>query len=131
MKLRLPHKNSTVWIFIMAALFLLTLTAMIFTGIFLEMEIGFDNISGFVLLSALVAVSIGGGGYIGAKIYFCIALLFDLFGVVYLLTQSKIQGGNGENLSVLVSYLFILAAGVVLGIAVQAIVDRRNRKKGL
>lgn len=118
--IKLPNKFSIKWLYILIALFFLTFASMYLVITILELSIGFDNISGFALLSLAVSLSIGIGGLLGLKAYFKTALLFNILGIIYMLSITIFRTAEGwSDLVSIISYLFFLALGIFLGIIVQ------------
>lgn len=118
----LPKKYSVKWIYILIALFLLTFVSMFLVTNILDLSIGFENIGGFAVLSLAVSLAIGIGGLIGAKTYFKIALTANIIGIIYMLTISIFRTAEGwSDLVSIISYLFILSIGIVLGMLVQLV----------
>jgi hypothetical protein len=121
--IKLPQKYSIKWIYILVALFLLTFISMFIVTSILALSVSLENIGGFAILSLAVSLAIGIGGLIGAKAYFNIALIFNILGIIYMLTVSIFRTAEGwSDLISIISYLFVLAIGIVLGMLVQLII---------
>lgn len=118
--IKLPNKYSIKWLYILIALFLLTFASMYLVITILELSVGFDNISGFALLSLAVSLSIGIGGLLGLKAYFKTALLFNILGIIYMLSVTIFRTAEGwSDLVSIIAYLFFLSLGIFLGAIVQ------------
>lgn len=132
--IKLPNKYSIKWLYILIALFFLTFASMYLVITILELSIGFDNISGFALLSLAVSLSIGIGGLLGLKAYFKTALLFNIIGIIYMLSVTIFRTAEGwSDLVSIISYLFFLALGIFLGVIVQlaVILITKYKKKNI
>lgn len=129
MKKYLP-KHSKNWLFVALILFLMTFVTMIILAMILGKAMAFENISGFILLSLLVSVIISMGGFLGAKAYFFTALTTDVIGLIYMLVISLTRTAEGwSDLVSVISYMFILGIGIILGLVIQLIVFLRSRNK--
>lgn len=118
----LPKKYSKKWILIILALFLLTFISLFLVSTILTLSTSLENIGGFTILSLAVSLAIGIGGLIGAKSYFKIALTANIIGIIYMLAVSVLKTAEGwSDLVSIISYLFILTIGIVLGILYQFI----------
>jgi hypothetical protein len=130
--LKLPTKHSKKWVLVFIALFLLTLVSLISVGKILSINIGAENIAGFALLSAFVSVIISVGGFLGARLYFITASIFDLLGIVYMLYVSINRTAEGwSDLVSIISYLFTLAIGLILGLVIQLVAFLMSKRKRL
>lgn len=129
--LKLPEKYSIKWIYILVALFLLTFVSMFIVTTILDLSISIDNISGFAMLSLAVSLSIGLGGLLGLKAYFKTALVFNILGIIYMMSVTIFRTAEGwSDLVSIISYLFMLSIGIILGVIVQfAIILIANYKK--
>lgn len=127
---KLPVKYSNKWAYIFVALFGTTFLAFVLYSVILDRTIATRNLGGFALLSLLVAVIISAGGFLGAKGYFYTVLLFDLLGLIYMIYICINQTGDGfTDLISLMSYLFTLGIGIVLGIVVQVVLYIRSKRR--
>ncbi len=123
----LPKKYSIKWLLIILALFLLTFISMFLVTTILTLSASLDNIGGFAILSLAVSLAIGIGGLIGAKSYFKIALTANIIGIIYMLAISIFKTAEGwSDLVSIISYLFILTIGIVLGILYQLVLILMN-----
>ena len=128
--IKLPAKHSKNWALITLALFLITFAAMIALAMILKTTIALENISGFVLFSFFVSVIISIGGFLGAKAYFFTALAMDVIGIIYMLIISITRSAEGwSDLVSIISYMFMLGVGIILGIVIQLIVFLLSRRK--
>ena len=128
--IKLPEKNSRKWIPVFIILFALTFISMIAVSLILDLKIGFNNISGFLLLSLFVSLAIGLGGFSGARAYFITALVFDILGIFYMMIVSIFRTAEGwSDLVSEVSYLFLLSSGIILGFIIQIAVILIKRNK--
>jgi hypothetical protein len=120
--LKLPVKYSKKWGFVLIALFFLTFVSLISVGKILSINIGAENIAGFALLSALVSILTSLGGFLGARVYFITVLIFDVLGIVYMLYVSTNRTAEGwSDLVSIISYLFTLGIGFILGLVIQLV----------
>ncbi len=129
--LKLPEKYSIKWIYILVALFLLTFVSMFIVTTILDLSISIDNISGFALLSLAVSLTIGLGGLLGLKAYFKTAFVFNILGIIYMMSVTIFRTAEGwSDLVSIISYLFMLSIGIILGVIVQfAVILITNYKK--
>jgi hypothetical protein len=128
--IKLPAKHSKNWAFIALALFLITFAAMIALAMILKTTIALENISGFVLFSFFVSIIISIGGFLGAKAYFFTALAMDVIGIIYMLILSITRSAEGwSDLVSIISYMFMLGVGIILGSVIQLIVFLLSRRK--
>ena len=128
--LKLPEKNSKKWIPVFLFLFALTFISMIAVSLILNLKIGFNNISGFLILSLIVSLAIGSGGYLGARIYFITAFVFNFIGILYMMFISIFRTAEGwSDLVSVISYLFLLSLGLIIGFVFQVIVYLVSRYK--
>ena len=128
--LKLPEKNSKKWIPVFLFLFALTFISMIVVSLILDLKIGINNISGFLILSLFVSLVIGSGGYIGAKAYFITSFVFNILGIAYMLIISIFRTAEGwSDLVSVISYLFLLSLGIIIGFIAQVIFLLIKRNK--
>jgi hypothetical protein len=128
--INLPKKYSVKWIYILIALFLLTFISMFLVNTILALSLSLENIGGFAMLSLAVSLAIGIGGIVGAKVYFNIALIANILGILYMLTVSIFRTAEGwSDLVSIISYLFVLSIGIVLGMIVQLVIILINHYK--
>ena len=127
---KLPERYSKKWIIMLVALFLLTFISLIIVGQILNLNLAFENISGFVLLSLITAVLISLGGYLGARVYFGIAAIFNIIGIIYMLYISLNRTAEGwSDLVSIISLMSAIVIGLILGIVVQVIAYLIKKKK--
>jgi hypothetical protein len=81
--LKLPCKYSKKWLYVLIALFLITFFALLALSMILKMNVGVENTRGFLYLSVIIALVIGGGGFLGAKAFFYTAFCFDIIDLVF------------------------------------------------
>lgn len=126
----LPKKYSIKWILIIVALFILTFVSMFLGTTILALSASLENIGGFAILSLTVSLAIGIGGLIGAKSYFKVALTANIIGIIYMLAISALNTAEGwSDLVSIISYLFILSIGIILGMLYQLILILMNLYK--
>ena len=88
----------------------------------MNINLAFENISGFFLLSLITAVLISLGGYLGARVYFGIAAIFNILGIIYMLLVSIFRTAEGwSDLVSIISLMSAIVVGLVLGIIGQVI----------
>lgn len=130
--INLPSKHSRKWLYIIATLFLLNFIALMAFVFILYSNITAQNVIGFSILSFVLAIIIAGGGFLGAKAYVFTAVIFDIIAIIYMMYASigKISEGWSDLVS-FISYLFIVGAGVLLGLVIQGVLFLVGlRKKG-
>lgn len=116
----LPAKQSKKWFYILLSLFLMTFISLIIVSKILSINIELENISGFILLSFFMATTISVGGYIGANVYFIIAFVFYILGLIYMFYVSITKTAEGwSDLVSIISLLVTVGLGVFLGIVGQ------------
>lgn len=121
--IRLPEKYSIKWLPILMALFLLTFISMFLVTTILDLNISLENIGGFAILSLAVSLAIGIGGILGSSAYFITALLFNILGIIYTFIITIFRTAEGwSDLVGIVSYLFLLTVGIILGVVLQLII---------
>lgn len=119
---RLPERYSKKWLISLVALFLLTFISLIIVSQILNINLAFENISGFFLLSLITAVLISLGGFLGARVYFGIAAIFNILGIIYMLYVTIFRTAEGwSDLVSIISLMLAVLVGLVLGIIGQAI----------
>ncbi|KAF0091710.1 MAG: permease [Fusobacteria bacterium] len=120
--IKLPKKHSVKWIYILIALFVLTFVSMFFVTTILDLRVSLDNLSGFAILSLAVSLAIGLGGLLGSTAYFKTALLFNILGIIYMFVITIFKTAEGwSDLVSIISYMFILSIGIILGVIVQLV----------
>lgn len=132
--IKLPEKNSRKWIPVFIILFVLTFISMIAVSLILDLKIGFNNISGFIMLSLFVSLAIGLGGLLGARAYFKTAFVFDVLGIIYMMWVSIFRTAESwSDLVSVISYLFLLSSGIIIGFIIQIvlIMIKRNKKANI
>ncbi len=118
----LPAKKSKKWMYILLSLFLMTFISLIIVSQILRINIELENISGFILLSFFIATTISVGGYIGADVYFVIAFIFYILGLIYMFYVSITKTAEGwSDLVSIISFLVTVGLGVLLGIVGQSL----------
>lgn len=116
-------KYSKKWVYVLVTIFTLTFFSLMIVRYILNTNIAFENIIAFALLSLIVAFIITIGGYLGGKTYFWITLFFNIMGIIYMLYVSINKTSEGwSDLVSIISYMFSVGIGVILGIVVQVIV---------
>lgn len=117
-----PPKYSGRWLYYAGALFLLTFLQLIVFALLSGMNPAVENMVGFLIISAAVSAVITAGGWLDKKFYFYTVLLFYLTAAGYMLYMALAKTAEGwTDLVGIVSFLFIIAAGVTAGIIVQFI----------
>ena len=117
---KLPAKQSKKWFYILLSLFLMTFISLIIVSQILSINIELENIGGFILLSFFIATTISVGGYIGADVYFVIAFIFYILGLIYMFYVSITKTAEGwSDLVSIISFLVTVGLGVLLGIVGQ------------
>lgn len=118
----LPAKKSKKWMYILLSLFLMTFISLIIVSQILRINIELENISGFILLSFFITTTISVGGYIGADVYFVIAFIFYILGLIYMFYVSTTKTAEGwSDLVSIISFLVTVGLGVLLGIVGQSL----------
>jgi hypothetical protein len=129
--MKLPEKYSKKWLYITILLFFLTFISLYFLGKILNINIGAENISGFALLSFYLAIIISIGGYLGATVYFCTAVIFHILGIIYMIYVSINRTAEGwSDLVSILSFLLTVGIGIFLGLVLQGIrflISKRKR----
>lgn len=119
---KLPAKQSKKWFYISLSLFLMTFISLIIVSQILSINIELENIGGFILLSFFTAITISVGGYIGADVYFVIAFVFYILGLIYMFYVSITKTAEGwSDLVSIISFLITVGLGVLLGIVGQSL----------
>ena len=119
---KLPAKQSKKWFYISLSLFLMTFISLIIVSQILSINIELENIGGFILLSFFTAITISIGGYIGADVYFVIAFVFYILGLIYMFYVSITKTAEGwSDLVSIISFLVTVGLGVFLGIVGQVL----------
>ena len=119
---KLPAKKSRKWFYISLSLFLMTFISLIIVSQMLSINIELENIGGFILLSFFTAITISIGGYIGADVYFVIAFVFYILGLIYMFYVSITKTAEGwSDLVSIISFLVTVELGVFLGIVGQVL----------
>ena len=119
---KLPAKQSKKWFYISLSLFLMTFISLIIVSQILSINIELENIGGFILLSFFTAITISIGGYIGADVYFVIAFVFYILGLIYMFYVSITKTAEGwSDLVSIISFLITIGLGVLLGIVGQSL----------
>ncbi len=119
---KLPAKQSKKWFYILLSLFLMTFISLIIVSQILSINIELENIGGFILLSFFIATTISVGGYIGADVYFVIAFVFYILGLIYMFYVSITKTAEGwSDLVSIISFLVTVGLGVLLGIVGQSL----------
>ncbi len=122
MIIKLPEKHSVKWFYIAGVLSILTFIILIAFSRLSGINLGMQNIIGFTLLSVIITAVITAGGFLGAKIYFRISLIFYILAAVYMLYIAVSRTAEGwTDLVGIISYMFIVVAGVIAGIVLQGI----------
>lgn len=121
----LPDKYSKKWLLFFAALFLLSFIPFICLSQMLNF-----SVVGVGILSLIVALVISIGGYLEAKVYFLTASVFDIIGIIYMLYIALNKTAEGwSDLVSIISYLFIVGIGIVLGVVIQVIMFFISKRK--
>lgn len=120
--IKLPEKHSVKWFYIAGVIAILTLIILIAFSRFSGINLGMQNMIGFFLFSVIIAAVINTGGFLGAKIYFRVTLIFYIIAAVYMLYIAISKTAEGwTDLVGIISYMFIIASGVIAGIVLQSI----------
>ena len=100
----------------------MTFISLIIVSQILSINIELENIGGFILLSFFTAITISIGGYIGADVYFVIAFVFYILGLIYMFYVSITKTAEGwSDLVSIISFLVTVELGVFLGIVGQVL----------
>lgn len=119
--MRMPAKFSKIWFLLAVLIFALVMGAMAYVPWTLGTQM---NIQGYALLGLVMALILAGGGFFGARVYFVVALTANIAGLGYMIYQAMVRTANGwSDLVSFLSYLFLAALGVLLGIISQLIVS--------
>lgn len=130
MMIKLPEKHSVKWFYIAAVILILTFIVLIAFSRLSGINIGMQNIIGFVLLSVIITAVINAGGFLGAKIYFRTSLIFYIIAAIYMLYIAISRTAEGwTDLVGIISYMFIIAIGVIAGIILQGIIFIVSKRK--
>ncbi|MHB1154675.1 MAG: hypothetical protein ACYCWE_17390 [Eubacteriales bacterium] len=130
MRIKLPEKHSVKWFYIAGVLSILTFIILIAFSRLSGINLGMQNIIGFVLLSVIITAVISSGGFLGAKIYFRTSLIFYIIAAVYMLYIAVSRTVEGwTDLVGIISYIFIIAAGFAAGIILQGIIFLLSKTK--
>lgn len=123
----MPAKFSKIWFLFAIIIFILVVGAMAYISWTLDMGIETENLQGYALVGLAMALVLAGGGFFGARIYFVIAFIVNIFGLGYMIYLAMVRTANGwSDLVSFLSYLFLSALGVLLGIIVQLIASIRK-----
>lgn len=132
MMAKLPEKHSLRWVVFLAVLFVCTVLSFFVLALLLGTPVGGENLGGFGLLGIIISLAITIGGYLGARIYFITALIFDGIATAYMLFIAANQTAEGwSDLVGVISYLFTLGIGLIIGILLQLFWHIRKNKKGV
>ncbi len=129
--LKLPDKYSKKWPYILIAIFGLNFIALLAQSQILNTNINAANIISFAILSLSISLLITVGGFLGGKIYFITASLFDLAGIIYMLyiTLNKTAEGWSDLVGI-ISFLTTIILGLILGLLTQIIYTIITKEKG-
>lgn len=127
-KLFVRHSNK--WFLIGVGLFLTNLFAILNSAIVLNKQLDLANAICFVILAALISISITLGGIFKFKLYFSVSFFFDLLAIAYMTYISIGNTAEGwSDLVSIVSYIFTAVFGIILGSLIQVIYSYINSKK--
>ncbi|ANB60571.1 hypothetical protein [Anoxybacteroides amylolyticum] len=120
--LKLLPKFPFRWVWLTGGIFLLLFIVLLLSRFMLHMEIDSKNVTAFSLISLLLAIAAGIGGFFGGTTYFSVSLTFYAGGVFYLLYLSWTRANDGwSDLTSIISFLFVAGLGIVFGVVAQLI----------
>ncbi len=94
----------------------------------LAIKVEYENISGFLMLSSLLAIIITFGDYFKYKIYFYTMIIFNILAIVYCLYAAINRVfENWNDLIVMIYFLMIMGLGIIIGVVGQVIYFRRKK----
>ncbi len=129
---KLPEKQSKNWIYILLGQFIIIFIALIIQSKILDYNMNTENIIGFAILALSISLLITIGGYLGGRIYFITSSIFNISGLIYMITITLNKTAEDWNdLVSLVSYLTLLVIGFGIGLIAQLIYTIIAKKKGL
>jgi len=118
--IKMPRKYSVKWLYAAGVLFLLTMIQLIVFAGLSGMTLTAENVTGFAILSAFISAAVTAGGWLDKKIYFFTVLLFCLTAAGYMFYTALAKTADGwTDLVGIISFMFIIAAGVTAGIILQ------------
>jgi hypothetical protein len=125
------EKKSKAWFLIGAVVFTLVFISLYYVFILhFTSQPEFENISGFILLSAIVSVVIGAGGYYGAKYYAIGALIVNLLGLIYMIFVAYQDSQMMlHSLASLISYFVVLLPGLLIGAILELAIRKAKKVK--
>ncbi len=113
---------------LMVLILIVNFLSFICVGIVLNINIASENISGFALLSIMVASIIAIGHYLDKKTYFITMLIFNVIAIFYMLYISLNKTAeNWSDLVSIISYLFTMGIGLITATIIQSVVILKKR----
>lgn len=109
-------QHSKMWILIALLIFVFNFLGLIYVNHVLNNIFDYESISGFLLLALMIAILLGITGYLGAKIFFRISLVFNGLALLYMIYISINQPfANWDDIISMIYFLLILGVGVIIG----------------
>ncbi|MDD2370404.1 MAG: hypothetical protein PHQ32_00185 [Firmicutes bacterium] len=129
---KVPNKYSKKWFPILATILIINFISLFSASKILGSDISSANIISFAILSLSISILITVGGFLGAKIHFITASIFNLASIVYMLYITISKSAEGwSDLVGIISYLTIIIIGLIAGLIIQLIYTIVTKKKGL
>jgi len=88
----------------------------------LAIDIAFENIGGFLLLSALIACVISFGGYLKYHVYFYLMLFFNFLAMavcLYIINRRLLE--TWDDIIMMIYFLLIIFLGLIISVIMQGV----------
>lgn len=109
------------WLLISFFVFLLNFFGLLWVNFLLDNLYNYENVSGFIFLSLIIAGLLGIMGYLGLKIFFSVASVFNVIAIIIMLYVTYNRNlDNWNDIISMVYFLMFFGFGVLIGIAGQA-----------
>lgn len=121
MMLLLPKPKSKKWLYVFLLVFIINFLALIIGQRILIPKLSFQNILSFFLLSIVIS-GISSFGYFGMEIFSPVFMLTNVISITYyFIILIKNNDTGWADLTSIISYLFVLAIGIILGLIGEGI----------
>ncbi|GGJ61992.1 hypothetical protein GGR02_001109 [Anoxybacillus voinovskiensis] len=118
----LPPKFSSRWYWITGGVFLLLFIMLLLSRFMLHVAVDAKNVIAFLIVSFLLAMIAGVGGFFGGTTYFTVSFSFYVIAIMYLLFLSWTRANDGwSDLTSIIAFLFLAGIGMVAGVLAQLV----------
>ncbi len=117
---KLPLKNSKNWLWVFLVYWLLVYGGFIITRLVLDTQLTPSILTAFAILALISAFIPCLVGFLGGQMFFLVNAFFSGIGIIYMFVVIlKNMSPGWEDLTSVLSYIFVSLIGIIIGIIAQ------------